>query len=103
MVKFNEMDWPQEHYPKVMRNFCLVPVVVMLHNQDRKEKSMWVYNAAAVIRQMATGRVHRYLEEVLTTLNVPSLTKQLFTKASFKQLLLELMVKTRREEKHIAK
>ena len=43
---------------------------VMLHSQDRKEMSTWIYNAAALMRQMATSIVYRYLEEVLTTLGV---------------------------------
>ena len=47
--------------------------------------------------------VGTYLEEVLNILGVPSLTKQIVTKASFEQLLLESMVKTGSEEKHTAK
>ena len=63
------------------------------------------------MRQIATGGAgggHSSFEEVLTTLCVPLLTKQMFTEieqflgTSFEQLLLELMIKTGREEKQIA-
>ena len=78
---------------------------VILHNQNGKERHTWAYNAAAVMGQMATGRGHSSLEEVLVTLGVSSLTKRMFTEieqclgTSFEQLLLELMFKTGREEK----
>ena len=58
--------------------------------------------------QMATGGGHSSLKEVLATLGVPSLTKRMFTEIErclgtpFEQLLLELMVKSGREEKQIA-
>ena len=77
---------------------------VILHNEDGKERSTWAYSAAAVMGQMATGGGHGPLEKVLATLGVPSLTKQMFTEiercfgTSFDQLLLELMMKTGREE-----
>ena len=58
-----------------MRNFCLAPVIVILYNQNGKERPTWAYIAAAVMRQMATGGGHSSLEEVLPTLGVPSLTK----------------------------
>ena len=41
---------------------------VILHNQNGKERHTWVYNAAAVMGQMATGGGHSSLEEVLATL-----------------------------------
>ena len=69
---------------------------VILHNQNEKEKHSWAYNAAAVMGKMATGGGHSSLDEVLATLGVPSLTKQMFTEierclgTSFEQLLLEL-------------
>ena len=78
---------------------------VVIHNHDGKERPTWAYNVAAVMGQMATGRGHSSLEEVLATLGVPSLTKRMFTDierclgTSFEQLLLELML---REEKQIA-
>ena len=77
---------------------------VTLHNNKGKERSTWVYNAAAVMGQMATGGGHSSLEELLSTLGVPSLTKQIFIDieqclgTSFEQLLLELMIKTGKEE-----
>ena len=61
-----------------------------------------------MMRQMATGGGHSSFEEVLATLCVPSLTRQMLTEIEqllgtlFEQLLLELMVKTGREEKQIA-
>ena len=81
---------------------------VTLRYDNGKERPTWAYNAAAVMGQMATGGGHSSLEEVLATLGVPSLTKRMFTEierclgTSFEQLLLELMVKSGREEKQIA-
>ena len=96
-------------YSKCIEEFLFSSCIkVILHNQNGKERSTWAYNAAAVMGQMATGGGHSSLEEVLATLGVPSLTKQIFTEierclgTSFEQQELELMVKTGREEKQIA-
>ena len=57
---------------------------------------------------MATGGGHSCLKELLSTLGVPSLTKPIFIDiercldTSFEQLLLDLMIKTGKEEKQIA-
>ena len=81
---------------------------VVLYNHDGKERPTWAYNVAAVMGQMATGGGHSSLEEMLSTLGVPSLAKRMFTEieqclgTSFEQLLLELMVKTGKEEKQMA-
>ena len=81
---------------------------VTLQNNKGKERPTWAYNAAAVMGQMATGGGHSSLEELLSTLGVPSLTKRMFTEierclgTSFEQLLFELMAKTGKEEKQIA-
>jgi len=100
-----EGDSPVPHFEEVLPRYCFPQSADEEMNQLFETLSL---AAVTVMGQMATDGGHSTLE-ALATLSVLSLTKQMFTKiewchgTSFEQLLLELMFKTGRKEKQIAK
>ena len=89
-----------------MSSFGLVPMIKSHYTIGMGRKLTWAYNAAEVMRKVATGGGCSSLVEVLATVGAPILSKQMFTKieqcfdTSFELLLLELI--SGQNEKQIA-